>query len=74
MKLIQFTYTNDYDKRSVVYVNPEFVVSLRPSMDQDDQTVISLAIGETATVDGSIEVVSAQLCGDDRGEGEAESG
>ena len=67
MKLIPFTFTNDYDNRSTVHVNPVFVVTLRPSMDDDSQTAITFDTG-TITVDGTIEVVSRQLCGDDQAE------
>ena len=66
MKLIPFTYTNEYDKASQVSINPAFVVSLRPA--KSNQTTISLASKAEITVDGSIELVSAQLCGDDQPE------
>ena len=65
MKLISFTYTTEYDNQSVVHVNPAYVVSLRPHT--KTKTVINLVTGQVS-VDGTIEVVSAQLCGDDQPE------
>ena len=65
MKLIKFTYTNQYDKQSQVRINPDYVVSLRP--DGSSKTQIGVHDG-TITVDGTIEVVSQRLCGDDRPE------
>ena len=64
MKLVKFTYTSEYDKASQVEINPAFVVSLRPA--KSNQTTISLASKAEITVDGSIDVVSQQLCGDDQ--------
>ena len=73
MKLVPFQFTNDYDKRSTVYVNPAFVISLRPTMTGREQADISLVSRGQLTVDGTIEVVSAQLCGDDQPEETARS-
>ena len=64
MKLIPFQYTNEYDSQSVVHVNPAYVVSLRPHT--KTKTVINLVTGQVS-VDGTIEVVSRELCGDDNG-------
>lgn len=66
MKLISFTFTNEYDNQSQVQINPAYVVSLRP--EGKIKTIISLASKAQITVDGTIDVVSKQLCGDDRSE------
>ena len=65
MKLIKFQYTNQYDNPSPVYVNPVYVVTVRP--EGKTQTTIDLGDG-SITVDGTIDVVSQQLCSDDQAE------
>lgn len=61
MKLVQFTYTNDYDKASQVSINPVYVVSLRPA--KSSQTTISLASKAEITVDGELSEVTKRLEG-----------
>ena len=63
MKLVNFTFTNEYDSQSTIQINPAFVVTLRP--DGKSKTIISLGVGQI-TVDGNIDIVSAQLCADDQ--------
>ena len=65
MKLIPFTYTNQYDRQTAIHINPDYVISLRP--EGSSKTIVAVTDG-TITVDGTIEVVSAQLCGDDQPE------
>ena len=64
MKLVTFNYTNAYDNKSQVHINPAFVVSLRPAdQDRREQTTI-FTVCSTITVDGEIAAVAEALSGD----------
>lgn len=62
MRLAQFTTTNGIK----IGINPDHVVTVRPSGESKDKTAIFLATGQIV-VEGTIDEVAERLMGNHRG-------
>ena len=61
MRLVTFSYTNEYDNRSEVIVNPALVSRLRQEAGRA-KTMLHFIEG-SVIVDGTLEEVAAKLAG-----------